>query len=233
MDWSKVLFVCALLGVGAAEFPFKKTSIAQLPAAGSEDYRLPTNIIPLEYDITLEPLFENFDEKEYKFNGQVLITATAVEEINAIVLHAVDLDFGADNIVVEVEEEAIEVTGFQSNTEIPDHQTVVIEIQPNITEGSNFTISIKYTGILNDDDIGFYRAVYRNESGIDRYTHFILIFKKCSIDIVKDTANITSINKKTLHFLAFWANLVKLNDLGEKQQQFHVVLKPCCSHARH
>ena len=183
MDWSTFLFACTLLGVGTAEFPLERTSIASLPAAGSEDYRLPGNIVPIEYNITVEPLFENFDDGEYVFNGNVTILAEALEDIYEIVLHAVDLTFGVEDVVVTSEGNPIDVTSVTWNDEIADVQTVTIGIG-TITNSNTFTIDIEYSGILNDDDIGFYRAVYKNELGIERYLYCMIIFKRTRKDVV-------------------------------------------------
>jgi hypothetical protein len=56
-----------------------------------EDYLLPTTVLPLSYDLHLIPYLENPPEKNFTFDGEVLIRVRAHQPTMSIVMHAWDL----------------------------------------------------------------------------------------------------------------------------------------------
>ena len=124
-----------------------------------EDYRLSTAIRPVNYDVTLTPDLERFT-----FAGAVSIALEVDEPTGSITLHASELEVqeaGArlpDGTVVPArdwqEDETFETLTFTFDRELPAGQVA---------------LDVRFTGTLNDQLRGFYRARYQDEQGRDRY----------------------------------------------------------------
>ncbi|XP_068647529.1 aminopeptidase M1-like [Aristolochia californica] len=113
--------------------------------------KLPVFAVPKSYDLTLKP-----DLTACTFSGTVVISVDIVEETKLIVLNSLDLvidgssvhfsdhqkQFRPSNILLFKEDEIL-VLGFD-------------EVLP-VTKG---TLSISFSGILNDDMKGFYRSTH-------------------------------------------------------------------------
>lgn len=128
------------------------------------NYRLPNNVIPSNYIITLDPLKEADDPET--FTGEVKITVKVTEDTNSITLHYNDLSI--DNITV---------TPVIGGTEFPvvyEYENVthfcVIKINSEdeniiFKESEEYIITINYKGHHRNDMYGFYRSSYKDEDG--------------------------------------------------------------------
>jgi aminopeptidase 2 len=56
----------------------------------TDDFRLPTSIKPIHYDLILEPHFE-----EATYTGQVIIQLRVLKEVDQVTLHSEDLNITA------------------------------------------------------------------------------------------------------------------------------------------
>ena len=115
---------------------------------------LPTNVTPLHYDISFEPNFETF-----KFNG---ITKIDLKINNSskdvITLNSVELD------IHEVSIDDIKSTKIDFDE---TKQTVILQFPEGTLkkyESKDLQLKIVYTGILNDQMAGFYRAKYQDKT---------------------------------------------------------------------
>jgi puromycin-sensitive aminopeptidase len=124
----------------------------------SSEYRLPIGVTPLHYELTLTP-----DLEAFTFDGRAVIDAT-LERTSSIVLNSAELTFNgaaitlANGDVVQAKEISLD--------EKSERATVVFdrELQPGTAQ-----LSMDYTGILNDQLRGFYRAGYMDPDGNQRY----------------------------------------------------------------
>lgn len=141
-----------------AEFPLPESTIAQLRST-SEDYRLPTHVSPVHYNVALEPHFDNFT-----FDGYVQIEVEVTEEANNITLHANTLTINESDVsLVAFPSTAMSIANITFESD--KHFFIIFA---NVTVGTYY-INIVYTGILNADNNGFYRASYTDEDGNTRY----------------------------------------------------------------
>ncbi|XP_039306340.1 aminopeptidase N-like [Solenopsis invicta] len=70
-----------------------------------DDYKLPTNVIPTAYNITLDPIFDSDNETlKFTFRGKSVITLNITEETNIIKFHAKGLEgFIKENITLHID----------------------------------------------------------------------------------------------------------------------------------
>ncbi|AJS53067.1 Ape2p [Saccharomyces cerevisiae YJM1447] len=113
---------------------------------------LPDNVVPLHYDLTVEP-----DFKTFKFEGSVKIELKINNPaIDTVTLNTVDIDIHSAKIG--------DVTSSEIISE--EEQQVTTFAFPKGTMSSfkgNAFLDIKFTGILNDNMAGFYRAKYEDK----------------------------------------------------------------------
>ncbi|CAB4254943.1 metallo-aminopeptidase [Maudiozyma barnettii] len=112
---------------------------------------LPTNVSPLHYHLQIEPNFDTF-----KFKGIVKIDLKVNEKnVDTVKLNSLDIDIHSANV------DGIDATSFNTNTDI---QTTEFGFpKGTFATKEKATLEIKFTGILNDNMAGFYRAKYEDK----------------------------------------------------------------------
>ncbi|KAI9894381.1 MAG: Aminopeptidase 2 mitochondrial [Vezdaea aestivalis] len=121
---------------------------------------LPANVRPLNYDLKLEP---NFDDFTYK--GEVVIDLDVVHETTSIALNTLELDLHSTTVSSgsDVVSSSPKVSYNQSN------QTTTISFDKSLPGGSKAQLRHTFTGQLNDKMAGFYRSSYNGKDGKPRY----------------------------------------------------------------
>jgi puromycin-sensitive aminopeptidase len=118
--------------------------------------RLPGTVRPRRYQITLRP-----DLDAATFAGSVRIESEVREATDQVVLHAADLEIGRA---------VIDQDGRSVDAEVDlDAERERLSLHPDapLVPGSA-TITIEFTGVLNDQLRGFYRSTFVDEGGVDR-----------------------------------------------------------------
>ena len=112
---------------------------------------LPTNVSPLNYHLQIEPNFETF-----KFNGIVKIDLKVNEQnVDTVKLNSLDIEIHSANI------DGIDAVHFEVDNE---SQTTEFRFpQGTFAAKDKAALQIKFTGILNDNMAGFYRAKYEDK----------------------------------------------------------------------
>jgi len=127
-----------------------------------ESYRLPKNVVPTNYKIELEPIFESEDKnKSFTFNGKSEITLDIEKETNTITFHAKELEFIEIQLAYN-KTEKIDIKSLIKNTK---KDFVTLTFNTIIPKTKNALLVLKYTGKLNDQLRGFYRSSYQNKEG--------------------------------------------------------------------
>ncbi|PGH27998.1 hypothetical protein AJ80_00253 [Polytolypa hystricis UAMH7299] len=121
---------------------------------------LPANVKPLHYDLTLEPDFE-----KYTFEGTVLIDLDVVENTKSITLNAVDLQIHSTTVSAD----GVVVASNPTVTFDNDKHTATVSFDQVIPAGSKAQLRQAFTGTLNDNMAGFYRASYKGKNGEQKY----------------------------------------------------------------
>ncbi len=117
-------------------------------------FRLPRNVIPVHYDLLLEP-----DLDAFTFSGQVSIQLGVVEASDEIVLNCAEIEM--QSVVLRGEGTEIEVSGIVHDDEF-DRATLSLA---DTAKPGTYTLEITYTGLINDQLRGLYRSVYRDQDG--------------------------------------------------------------------
>ena len=120
-----------------------------------DPYRLPRHVVPLRYDLRLEP-----DLTAARFAGEETITLTVHHATSDIVLNAVDLDITSAQI------EGASGPGRQATITLDAalqrcHLTFTVPLSPG-----TWKLTMRFCGTLNDKLRGFYRSTYKDARGV-------------------------------------------------------------------
>ncbi len=113
-------------------------------------YRLPRTVLPRRYDVTLDPNLSTAT-----FSGSVTIEAEVVNPTHEVVMNAKELTVAS-----------VLVNGVDSSFSLHE-DTERLVISSDVQQGP-CTITIEFTGILNDKLRGFYRSTFTDDNGVER-----------------------------------------------------------------
>jgi puromycin-sensitive aminopeptidase len=119
-----------------------------------DPYRLPRHVIPLRYDLQLEP-----DLTAARFTGEETITLTILQPTSEIVLNAIELDIASAQIV-GASGPARQARILLDESLQRCHLAFGAPLQPG-----TWQLAITFCGTLNDKLRGFYRSSYKDEHG--------------------------------------------------------------------
>ncbi|KAK7047331.1 Aminopeptidase 2 mitochondrial [Paramarasmius palmivorus] len=122
----------------------------------STDYRLPTNVAPSHYDLTIRT-----DLDTLKFFGAVEIDLQINEETSQIVLNALDLTIGDVSIVTTENQVLIPTT--QSLDKEKERAT--FQFPAKIPAGSTAKLHIKFEADLTQNLSGYYKSSWKDKEG--------------------------------------------------------------------
>jgi puromycin-sensitive aminopeptidase len=111
-------------------------------------------VIPVHYDLHLEPDLETFT-----FQGEVTIQVGVTEALDQIVLNCAEIDM--KSVVLHGEGSDTPVTGISHDDEF-DRATLTLAT--TVSPGT-YQLQIAYSGLINDQLRGLYRSIYRDQDG--------------------------------------------------------------------
>jgi puromycin-sensitive aminopeptidase len=118
------------------------------------DFRLPTNVRPERYSLTLTP-----DLDAFTFEGEESITLAVEAPTSTIVLNASELSVHEASVTLA------DGTAVDASVALDEEQErATVTLGREIPAGSS-TLSMKFSGVLNDQLRGFYRSTYTAEDG--------------------------------------------------------------------
>ncbi len=136
------------------------------PKQSNQNYRLPTNVIPSNYVIEIEPYFTGLNE--FTFAGRAAIIFRSQITTNEIVLHQNELTI--DELLTTLtlaantaSQTIITGTSWNNVTHLYTLHTATTLV-PNV----DYRLTFVYTGILSSDMRGFYRSSYV-ENGVTKW----------------------------------------------------------------
>jgi puromycin-sensitive aminopeptidase len=121
--------------------------------ASEADYRLPRSVIPSAYRLEIEP-----DIDAAAFSGRVDIDVNVMEPTDEITLNAIELEIPEVTLTTAGESRSAAVA-FDEDRE---RATFAFD---EVLQRGEATLSIVFTGILNDQLRGFYRSTYTGADG--------------------------------------------------------------------
>ncbi|MFQ5552500.1 MAG: M1 family metallopeptidase [Thermoplasmata archaeon] len=122
---------------------------------GEETYRLPSSVIPEQYTLSLTP-----DLEALTFEGTADIEVTVRDPTSEISMNAVELEVTAAHLTLE-DGRILEPERLSQDEKAERLTFTFAETLPV----ARVVMSLRFTGILNDQLRGFYRSRYTNPEG--------------------------------------------------------------------
>lgn len=123
------------------------------------NYRLPDNVTPVYYDLKLIPYIE---EGNFTFDGESSINITIHRITQNLSLHVLELTIDEAATSLLDNDDIVYTPAMYNYDNIT--QILVLHFDDELSPG-NYTLKMRYVGILNDDLQGFFRTSYVNEEG--------------------------------------------------------------------
>lgn len=127
------------------------------------NFRLPNNIKPFFYDITLKVNMESpslINHKPFNFDGLVKINFTCLEPTKKITLHQKDLNIKLFNLT---QNQNLITTQEKIEYDLKRDFMSVLMDQPCI-KNSNYTLQVSYSANLSESLTGFYLSSYVDQN---------------------------------------------------------------------
>ncbi|KAH9483761.1 Aminopeptidase 2, mitochondrial [Psilocybe cubensis] len=127
----------------------------------ADQYRLPTDVKPTHYDVTIKTDLENLT-----FEGLVKISLDVKAETSQIVLNATDLDLGKASLYSDAlkTEQVTSVTAIDKTQE-----RVTYQLTDKLPAGSKAELKIAFAGKLTGAMMGYYKSSWENEGKTEYY----------------------------------------------------------------
>lgn len=120
-----------------------------------KNVRLSRNVIPLEYDITLEP-----DLKNFTFEGEETITLSILKPTRELTLHSKEVEIKTADVFLGKDLPAGRQGKVFAKISYSEKEQTVTFTFPRILPKGKTKLKIFFKGILNDKMRGFYRSRY-------------------------------------------------------------------------
>ena len=124
----------------------------------SNEWKLPTNVRPTGYRLTLEPDLETFT-----FKGSETIDIELAEPTASIILNSAEIEIQSASVTLPDGSTHDATASFDE-----DKETVTLALDTEIPAGPA-QIDLEFTGELNDKLRGFYRSSYTDQDGNRRW----------------------------------------------------------------
>lgn len=129
------------------------------------NFRLPNNTRPISYDVHLNTNVHL--QTDFGFSGQVVIRFVVLETSRTITLHHRQLTIGTASLVaVSNPNTPIALNAFEYDP-TSEFLTYTLSLTDLIV-GSEYFLTIAYSGVLRTDENGFYRSSYLADDGSRR-----------------------------------------------------------------
>ncbi|KAL0882640.1 hypothetical protein ABMA27_001075 [Loxostege sticticalis] len=184
MSYSIIALSFLLSAVLAADYPITWDSELEeeLPQEFSsrnsdQNYRLPGDVIPHEYDIYIDLYFDERGDRPFSYDGRENIIIQAVKEnVKQITLHANVDRINGYSVMTEAGT-PVKIDVDQPMIIEPQFHFLRINLAENLVQGQNYTLFIDYTSTMNEGPMkrGIWKGSYIDDDNQERFyatTHF-------------------------------------------------------------
>ncbi|CAH0407486.1 unnamed protein product [Chilo suppressalis] len=181
MSFHTIALSLMLLVLAKADFPLDfinefEDAPSEFTGIRSDEriYRLPENVIPLDYDIYLDMYFSERTDNPFTYDGREYIIIQAVEEnVTQIVLHA-NVDSINDVTLQTQTGDQVAISRFYTEAQ---YHFLKIDLETSLIQNNNYSLYINYSSTMNDGPMkrGIWRGWYVDDDGVERVyatTHF-------------------------------------------------------------
>lgn len=136
--------------------------------ASKINFRLPNNIVPTVYDLTITPYIGSNaawdSSKDFTFEGIMNMHLLCYKATKKIVFHSAGLKINEDTLMLSSATDG--TITFSKKLEYDNlREFVIVNLDRNCVEGSTYELKMDYTGIIVTELFGFYRSSYLDEFG--------------------------------------------------------------------
>lgn len=132
----------------------KEKEHADVIAKSEAIYRLPTTVMPVNYDLKIQPFLQ---PDNFHFNGSVLILISCITSTNTIQLHASELEITQQQVVIRSEASGAQIRLVELDLK---DELLTLKLDQNLKENENYTIFLPFRAALTTSLGGFYRSRY-------------------------------------------------------------------------
>jgi puromycin-sensitive aminopeptidase len=128
-----------------------------VPDDQENPYRLPGDVTPRHYRLTLEP-----DLDAATFTGDESVTVAVTEPTTVVVLNSVE---------IEIDEASVELPDGRTLPATVSYDTEAERATLSLAEAlpvGDAVVHLRFRGILNDKLRGFYRSTFTDDAGVER-----------------------------------------------------------------
>ncbi|KAJ1977834.1 hypothetical protein H4R34_003429 [Dimargaris verticillata] len=129
------------------------------PTASNNREVLPTNVKPLHYALELTP-----DLEQLVFQGRVTVKLEVAKATSVIALNTDDLKIQSAHVVQNVAKTEQKLAADNISYDAAK-QRAILTFAQELPAGSQATLFMEFTGVLNDLMTGFYRSTYTDDQG--------------------------------------------------------------------
>lgn len=153
--------------------PVTKNEVAVKNAAieplADVNYRIPDNIRPSHYKISLKPYLLNTDgQKQFTFDGEVFVTfKTTASNLKTVIMHSKKLKYSEKKLYeTNAPQTTINIVSVDEDS-VTDKFTLTLNSA--LKANTDYTLHCKYTGLMEDDMHGFYKSSYVDSKNKTRW----------------------------------------------------------------
>jgi aminopeptidase N len=130
------------------------------------DYRLPNNLLPYKYDLKFKVQFDVEFENSFPYDGEMMMHFTCVKDTKDLIFHINKILVDNSTLVLEslTDSSYNLINGFSWKNDY-ERQFFVANLAQSFKANNNYTLSMKFTGYLASDNVGFYRSSYLSDGG--------------------------------------------------------------------
>ena len=128
------------------------------------DYRLPTDLVPLRYEILLRVQFDDELRESFPYDGEIKMFFASIKDTNDLIFHInkISVDNSTLSIKSSSDSSFSQINNFKWRNDF-ERQFFIANLAQTFKANNNYTISMNFTGYLASDNAGFYRSSYLDD----------------------------------------------------------------------
>ncbi|XP_041367071.1 aminopeptidase N-like [Gigantopelta aegis] len=124
------------------------------------DYRLPTSLTPVHYDIELFPNIYSSNPKNFTFSGTVVIEIKVLNSTRTITLHADAFNITETSMQLLDGGKRLDLPIITYTHSDDVRQFYVIHLDRELQTGQTFLLTMRFEGEMRHDSVGLYTTYY-------------------------------------------------------------------------